>query len=41
MTASASIRQTLRNHPTLRGLCAGGTLYFIGNAMQVMAAAWM
>ena len=41
MTASASIRQTLRNHPTLRGLCAGGTLYFIGNAMQTMAAAWL
>jgi molybdopterin converting factor small subunit len=41
MTASASIRQTLRNHPTLRGLCAGGTLYFIGNAMQLMATAWL
>jgi MFS family permease len=41
MTASASIRETLRHNPTLRGLCAGGTLYFIGNAMQVMATAWL
>ena len=41
MTASASIRQTLRHNPTLRGLCAGGSLYFIGNAMQVMATAWL
>ena len=41
MTASASIRQTLRDNPTLRGLCAGGSLYFIGNAMQVMATAWL
>ena len=41
MTASASIRQTLRNNPPFRGLCAGGLLYFIGNAMQVMATAWL
>src|SRR5512144_3036002 len=41
MTASASIRQTLRGNPTFRGLCAGGLLYFIGNAMQVMATAWL
>ncbi len=41
MTASASIRQTLRNNPTFRGLCAGGSVYFIGNAMQVMATAWL
>jgi len=41
MTASASIRQTLGNNPTLRGLCAGGSLYFVGNAMQVMATAWL
>jgi MFS family permease len=41
MTASASIQQTLRHNPTFRGLCAGGLLYFIGNAMQVMATAWL
>jgi MFS family permease len=41
VTASASIRQTLRDNPTFRGLCAGGLLYFIGNAMQVMATAWL
>lgn len=40
MTQSVSIRHTLR-HPTFRGLCAGGVVYFIGNAMQVMATAWL
>ncbi len=40
-TATASIRQTLRANPTFRGLCAGGLLYFIGNAMQVMATSWL
>jgi len=40
MTQSASIRHTLR-HPIFRGLCAGGVVYFIGNAMQVMATAWL
>ena len=40
MTHSASIRHTLR-HPTFRGLCAGGAVYFVGNAMQVMATAWL
>jgi MFS family permease len=39
--ATASIRHTLRAHPTFRGLCAGGLLYFIGNAMQVMATSWL
>jgi predicted MFS family arabinose efflux permease len=28
-------------HAAFRGLLGGGTLYFIGNAMQVMAAAWL
>ena len=41
MTARASIRHTLRSNPTFRGLCAGGLLYFIGNAMQVMATSWL
>ncbi|HEU5294317.1 MAG TPA: MFS transporter, partial [Burkholderiaceae bacterium] len=41
MTASASIRHTLQSNPTFRGLCAGGLVYFIGNAMQVMATAWL
>jgi len=31
---------TLR-HPSFRGLWASGGVYFIGNAMQAMAAAWM
>ena len=39
--APASIRHTLRANPVFRGLCAGGLLYFIGNAMQVMAASWL
>ena len=38
--ASASIRATLR-HRSFRGLLGGGTVYFVGNAMQAMAAAWM
>ncbi|HSC01414.1 MAG TPA: MFS transporter, partial [Burkholderiaceae bacterium] len=40
MSHSASIRHTLRRD-TFRGLAAGGTLYFVGNAMQVMATAWL
>ena len=39
--ATASIRHTLRANPVFRGLCAGGLLYFIGNAMQVMATSWL
>jgi MFS family permease len=35
-----SIRHTL-SHPTFRGLIAGGAVYFVGNAMQVMATAWL
>jgi MFS family permease len=38
--SAPSIRATLR-HPAFRGLLGGGTLYFVGNAMQTMAAAWM
>ncbi len=37
---SHSIRATLR-HRAFRALIGGGTLYFIGNAMQAMAAAWL
>lgn len=35
-----SIRATLR-HRAFRALLAGGSVYFIGNAMQAMAAAWL
>ena len=28
-------------HPSFRGLWASGGIYFVGNAMQAMAAAWM
>jgi len=38
--AAPSIRATLR-HGAFRALLAGGTVYFIGNAMQAMAAAWL
>jgi MFS family permease len=40
MTAPTSIRATLRHLP-FRALMAGGTVYFVGNAMQVMATAWL
>ena len=39
MSSSRSIWHTLR-HVRFRGLWASGALYFIGNAMQMMAAAW-
>ncbi|MFO1326568.1 MAG: MFS transporter [Rubrivivax sp.] len=35
-----TIRATLR-HDAFRALLAGGSLYFVGNAMQVMAASWL
>jgi len=35
-----SIRATLRHLP-FRALVTGGTVYFIGNAMQAMATAWL
>jgi MFS family permease len=37
---SASIRATLR-HGAFRALLTGGSVYFIGNAMQAMAVAWL
>ena len=40
MNSQRSNHHVLR-HPAFRGLLGGGTLYFIGNAMQVMAAAWL
>ncbi len=38
--AAPSIRATLRHRP-FRALLGGGSVYFIGNAMQAMAAAWL
>jgi MFS family permease len=35
-----SIRATLRHRP-FRALLIGGSIYFVGNAMQAMAAAWL
>jgi len=40
MTPSASIWDSLR-HRAFRGLWGAGAVYFIGNFMQAMAAAWM
>ena len=40
MSATLSIRATLR-HTAFRALLAGGTVYFVGNAMQAMATAWL
>lgn len=40
MSAPTSIRATLR-HRAFRALLAGGSVYFVGNAMQAMAAAWL
>jgi MFS family permease len=40
MPPAPSIRATLR-HGAFRALIGGGTVYFIGNAMQAMAAAWL
>ncbi|MFO1287669.1 MAG: MFS transporter [Rubrivivax sp.] len=37
--AAGSLSHTLR-HPTFRGLWTGGAVYFVGNAMQAMAATW-
>ncbi len=38
--APGSIRASLR-HDAFRALLAGGSVYFIGNAMQAMATAWL
>ena len=35
-----SIRATLR-HPAFAAIIGGGTVYFVGNAMQAMATAWL
>jgi len=41
MTAGTdSISATLRHRP-FRALVSGGTVYFVGNAMQAMATAWL
>jgi len=40
MSLSQSIWSPLR-HPPFRGLWSSGAIYFIGNAMQTMAAAWL
>ena len=40
VTAPSTIRATLR-HRAFRGLLTGGSIYFVGNAMQVMATAWL
>jgi len=40
MLAAWTIRHTLQ-HPQFRALWASGAVYFVGNAMQTMAAAWM
>ena len=39
-STSTSIWSTLR-HPSFRALWRSGGIYFLGNAMQTMAAAWM
>ena len=40
ITSVPSIRSTLR-HRRFRGMWGSGAVYFVGNAMQAMAAAWM
>ena len=40
VNSPASIRATLR-HGSFRALLGGGTVYFVGNAMQAMAASWL
>jgi MFS family permease len=40
MQAAFLTRGTMR-HLQFRGLWAGGSVYFVGNAMQTMAASWM
>ena len=40
MTTTHSTWNTLRHAP-FRGLWSSGGVYFLGNAMQTMAAAWM
>jgi MFS family permease len=40
MPAAHSIRHVFR-HPAFLGLWSGGAVYFMGNAMQSMAASWL
>ncbi len=40
MATSVSLTSAFK-HPAYKGLWQGGTVYFIGNAMQAMAAAWL
>ena len=40
MATPFSLRSAFK-HPAFKGLWQGGTVYFIGNAMQAMAAAWL
>ena len=40
MATPASITSAFK-HPAFKGLWQGGSIYFIGNAMQAMAAAWL
>ena len=41
MSAAASSILSPLAHAAFRGLWTGGTIYYIGNAMQVMAASWL
>jgi MFS family permease len=38
--SAPSLRASLQ-HPAFRGLMSGGSVYFVGNAMQTTAAAWL
>jgi len=40
MATTASITSAFK-YPPYKGLWQGGTVYFVGNAMQAMAAAWL
>ncbi len=40
MATSASITSAFK-YPSYKGLWQGGSIYFMGNAMQAMAAAWL
>jgi len=40
MASTASLRSAFKSH-SFKGLWQGGSIYFVGNSMQVMAAAWL
>jgi MFS family permease len=40
LSFTSSITSSFK-HPAFKGLWQGGSLYFIGNAMQAMSAAWL